>query len=153
MLFLKLSVYFGYIVPSGALIIINLAIIYKATKFDRAHKSNQDAPNVIIEAQGVRRKQEMTKTILIITFLYIVAAFPSNLVNGYFLLNVMNMDEGQLILNIVASVQFSYPAFNFFILYFSNKRFAHEIKELLSKFKNNSIGSSNNHVQTGSLHT
>lgn len=127
--------------------LVNFVIIYKATRFERRNRvlvvNVSKTPTAILEARGAKRKQEMTKTILIITFLFVVVSFPSFLVNCFFLFQVLTLEYGQLIMNLVCAIQYSYPAFNFFILYFSNKRFSLEVKNTIRSF----------HVSSNSVQT
>ena len=82
----------------------------------------------------------MTKTILIITFLFALTSLPSNVAIGYFYDELVDISEGQLIHNIVVGIQMTYPAFNLFILYFSNKLFAQNVKSII--FRAQSSGES-----------
>lgn len=130
----KWFVYFGYIVPYALLIIINSMIIYKATRFSRSQ-------NTTI-AHDERRKIQMTRTILVITFLYIGMSLPGAIVTGYFYGTIYSLTYGSLIINFLNAIQFSYPAYHFLILFFSNKLFAQEVKSFLSKMGNNSVSTS-----------
>ena len=54
------------------------------------------------------------------------------------------IDEGQRISDLVIGIHMSFPAFNFFILYFSNKRFSQEVKSIILRRRNNGENSLNN---------
>lgn len=129
--FKKILLYFGYIVPYTLLIALNSFIIYRATHYDRSHNATN------------RRKTEMTRTILILTFLFIFTSLPSTIITGYFYDSVAYLNIGQIVINLINGIQFSYPAFNFFILYFTNKLFADEFKAILSKIKGNQVSMMN----------
>ena len=79
----------------------------------------------------------MTKTILIITFLFVLTSLPSNVAIGYFNDQLSVINEGQLLYNILIGIQMSYPAFNLFILYFSNKLFAQSVKSIIFRAHSN----------------
>lgn len=64
------------------------------------------------------------------TSLFILTSLPSTIVTGYFYTNIVYQETGQMIVNLVNGIQYSYPAFHFFILYFTNKLFAKEVKHL-----------------------
>lgn len=122
--------------PFLSLILINCGIIYEATRYSRARRntSNVVAPLQSTEtASSMRKKAEMTRTILFITFLYILLSLPSAIVAGYFYNDIIVLNIGPMIITLVDNIQFSYPAFNFVILYFSNKLFAKEVKLLFSR--------------------
>ena len=100
--------------PVLSLLLVNLMIIWKATRFER-----------------------VSTTILIITFLFVLTSLPSNVAIGYFYDELVDISEGQLIHNIVVGIQMSYPAFNLFILYFSNKLFAQDVKSIIFRAHSN----------------
>ena len=118
--------------------LVNVLIIYKATKFSRSQVANLNAANNI---QSERKKTQMTKMILFLTFLYIVLAMPEKISNGYFFDYIYGLDYGHMIVIIIDSIQFSYSSFQIFILFMSNKQFAKEVKEIVLRVKNNSMSS------------
>lgn len=126
--------YFGFIVPYGILLVVNAMIIYKATQFSRAQKAD-----AALNSSKNRRKAQMTRMILFITFLYITLSFPGVIVTGYFFGIIYSHEAGSMIINLLNAIQFSYPALNFFILLFSNKLFAEEVKRLFLRLGNNSV--------------
>lgn len=125
--------YAGYIGPFVLLIIFNCGIIYEATKYSRRIRiqqaSQKAGPRLQITSNSLNKKAEMSKTILLVTFIYILIASPSAIYSGYFYADLVNTDYGPMINNIFDAIIFSYPAFNFFILYFSNKKFHKEVRE------------------------
>ena len=72
--------------------------------------------------------------ILLITSLFIVMSLPGAILTGFFYDQVILMENGQVLVNLINGVQFSYPAFNFLILLFSNKLFAQEVRFVFVKF-------------------
>ena len=130
-----MSVYIGFIIPTVSLVAVNLMIIWKATRFQRSQfisrlsKSTSDSNKT-----GVKRKREMTRTILVISFVFVFISLPANVIVGYYLGFMMSEQEGQLVFNLVVGLQMSYPAFNFFILFFSNKLFSQEVKSIAFDF-------------------
>lgn len=143
-------VYFGYIIPLGVLIILNLAIIFKATRFSRSQRQqNQQrrALSSIVSCLNNKRKLQMTRMILFITFLYVIISLPGIIVTGWLFVPIMSLDSGVLIVNSLNSVLFSYPALNFFTLLAINKLFAKEARstifELFKKPKRNPTASNN----------
>ena len=128
-----MTVYVALLLPSVSLIVVNSLIIWKATRFERVQNTRQ-----------MKRKREMTITILIITFLFVILSLPSNIVFGYFYSYLLVIDEGTMISDLVIGIHMSFPAFNFFILYFSNKRFSQEVKSIILRRRNNGENSLNN---------
>lgn len=134
--------YFGYIVPYGFLIVVNVLIIYKATSYERGQKS-VESHSKTTETRKNKRKAQMTRAILILTFIFIMATLPSTIITGYLYDEVIHLEIGQIIINLIDGIQFSYPAFNFFILFFSNKLFEEQVRNLLViKMKTNKISAS-----------
>lgn len=134
---MKISLYFGYIVPYCFLVLLNSAIIYKATQFERHQQPTT-------ETRSAKRKTQMTRMIVFITFLYIITSLPNTIITGYFYNPVVRLDVGQLIINLINGIHFSYPAFNFFILFFSNKLFAEEVKFMFCRGNRNRVFSVSN---------
>lgn len=120
--------------PYGILLISNSIIIYKATQFSRAQKAEASHTS-----SKNKRKTQMTRMIVFITFLYLVMSLPGVIVTGYFFNAIYALDAGPMLINLINAFQFSYPAFNFFILFFSNKLFAEEVKTLIFRLRNNAI--------------
>ena len=73
--------------------------------------------------------------ILLITSLFIAMSLPGAILTGFFYDQVIMLEFGQVIVNLINGIQFSYPAFNFVILFFSNKLFGQEVRALLGQFK------------------
>lgn len=114
-------------------------IIYKATRYERNQvESITSTPNSIANARTSKRKSEMTRTVIIITLLYILTSLPNTVVAGYFYFAIMELSTGQMIMNIINIVQMSYQTFNFFILFFSNRLFSEEVKTHFFKITNGS---------------
>lgn len=127
--------YFGFITPYALLVFSNLIIIYKATRFERVHNLDKGA----LESHSSKRKAEMTRTILFITFLYIIITLPDITITGYLLFRILELDYGSMLLTIISSIHFSYPALHFFILFFSNRLFAEEVKSFFLKKRQISV--------------
>lgn len=110
------------------MVIFNSLIIYKATQFQRAQRVSA-ASTSAAAAASIRRKAEMTRTVFTITVFYILSSIPNTIAAGYYL-SILQLPTGQMIANLSNGFQATYQAFNFFILYFSNKLFAKEVKSL-----------------------
>ena len=133
-------------IPYALLLIINSLIIFIATQFTRAQKAA--ATVAMGSVSGARRKAQMTRMILMITFLYIILSLPGAIVSGYFYNDIFALDHGTMLINLLNAIQFTYPACNFFILFFTNKLFAKEIKSVFSFNNRVSVSSrSNNSAQ------
>ena len=116
-------------------------IIWKATRFERVSTTQTAETNLAV----IRRKREMTKTILIITFLFALTSLPSNVAIGFFNEELISLRIlGQLLYNIFIGIQMTYPAFNLFILYFSNKLFAQAVKSIIFRVYSHGDSSLNN---------
>lgn len=122
-----MSVYFGEIVPIGVLIVLNCLLIYKSTRFN-----GTIAHQTACKQKSIKRKTEMTRTILLVTFIYAALVLPTSIVDEYFYSDIIDLDIGQMIICLICVIQFSYSSLNFFLLFFSNKLFAFEVKQLFS---------------------
>lgn len=131
--------YFGYIGPFALLLIVNSAIIFKATQFQRSQRVAAASSSSVAGSTSSKRKAEMTRTVYTITFFYIATTLPSSLVTGYYYGELIMLPTGQMIVNIVNAFQSIYQSCNFFVLYFTNKLFAKELKILLSGMRSNEI--------------
>lgn len=133
--------YFGYIGPFALLLIVNSAIIFKATQFQRSQRVAAVSSSLMAagSTSSSKRKAEMTRTVYTITFFYIITTLPSSLVAGYYYGEIIMLPIGQMVVNIVNAVQSIYQSCNFFVLYFTNKLFAKELKILLSGMRLNEI--------------
>ena len=112
-----------------------MLIIYKATRFSESNTNSNTHTNSASETQRNKRKTQMTRMILLITSLFIAMSLPGAILTGFFYDQVIMLEFGQVIVNLINGIQFSYPAFNFVILFFSNKLFAQELRSLLGQFK------------------
>jgi hypothetical protein len=106
-------------------------IIYKATQLSRSKK-----PTSPDEIKRAKKKHEMIKTIIFITLSYILLELPCFIFNGYFYSSIVGSDIGGIINSMSNNIEFSYPTFNIFILYASNKLFSKEINKLFGSIKN-----------------
>lgn len=113
------------------LVIINAMIIYEATRYDRSQQQQQQMQ----KSNSNKRKLEMSRSIVIITFSYILLTLPGAIINGYFYVTLTVYDYGQIIINFFGCISFTFPAFNFFTLFFTNKMFAKEFKSIFLAFK------------------
>lgn len=126
-------------IPYVLLMLLNLAIIFKATQYKRTQKKIKPTLS-LAETRSTRKKAEMTRSILIITFLYIFVTLPGTLVTGFFFNAMMSLEIGLLLLDLIDLLHFIYPALNFFILFFSNKLFCQEVKFIFVKGNRNQVG-------------
>lgn len=126
-------------IPYVLLMLLNLAIIFKATQYKRTQTKIKPALS-LSETRSTRKKAKMTRSILIITFLYIFVTLPGTLVTGFFFNEMMSLEIGLLLLDLIDLLHFIYPAFNFFILFFSNKLFCQEVKFFFVKGNRNQVG-------------
>ena len=120
---------------------VNLLIIYKATTYSRLHRTSIGVSTGSNFRSEVRKAQ-MTKMILFITFLYITLSMPNVIIAGYFFSYISSFYSGQMIINILNSIQFAYPSFHFFILYISNKQFANQVKAIVLRLRSSHMDSS-----------
>ena len=142
--------YFGYIAPAVILIIVNFFIIYKATEYSRSQKAMGNANSV--NAESEKKKAQMTKTILFLTFFYTVLQLPMQIYSGYIFFLVDQASPYYAMLNnVIIFVQSFYPTFHIFILFFSNNQFAKEVKQIFLKITINRVSTISRTQNTGNL--
>lgn len=112
-----------------------MLIILKATQYQRAQKAKGTATS-----KSDRKKSQMTKTILFLTFFYIALVLPDLLYIGYFCY-IIDFNYAKMMANLTNFIQFFFSSFSIFILYFSNKQFAKEVKMTIFRVKINQVSS------------
>ena len=137
--FIKLALYFGYLIPVGLLIIVNVMIIYKATQYSRAQKAIGNSNATLMQSE--KKKAQMTRMILFLTFFYIALTMPEQIFVAYIINNINLSYAISLIFTTINFIQFFYPSFHIFILLFSNKQFAIEVKEITFSIKSSRVAS------------
>jgi hypothetical protein len=126
------------IYPLSLMLIINCLIIYKATYFSRHHQFHQrHQSNFNLAQQKIsRRKTQMTRMTQSTTFILIIFILTGAIMEGYFIAKFSAIDMlGPAIINLIDDISFSFPAFNLFILLYSNKIFLAEFKTILFGFR------------------
>ena len=136
LIFFQFAIFFGFVAPACILLIVNVLIIFKATQYSRSH-GNTNAASLHSE----RKKAQMTKMILFLTFFHIALEAPNQLYFGYLYSLIDQITYGKLMANLFDFTQYFYPSFHIFILYFSNKQFASEVKEIIFRIKSGKVGS------------
>ena len=120
-----------------------MLIILKATHYERSQKANGNVNAANVHSD--RKKAQMTRTILFLTFFFIALALPDQLYFGYLYSIIDQNIYGTMMGNLMDFVQFFFSSFHIFILYFSNKQFAKEVKEIIFRFKSNRVSSTTGH--------
>ena len=135
----KFSIFFGFVTPASILLVVNVLIILKATHYERSQKAsgNVNATNM----HSDRKKAQMTRTILFLTFFFIALALPDQLYFGYLYSIIDQNLYGTMMGNLMDFIQFFFSSFHIFILYFSNKQFAKELNATIFRVKSNQVSS------------
>lgn len=116
----EIHLYLYSICPFTCLTLINAWLIY-ITVFSKMNK-------IGISEDSFKRKLNMTKTVLILNFQFIVLTLPSAIVSGFYYFDMIKTDIGTLALFLCDNLAFSFHSFSIFTLYLTNKRFKHELK-------------------------
>jgi hypothetical protein len=122
----------------GLLIIVNLLIIYKATQFSRSQAAIGNINATLM--QSAKKKAQMTKMILFLTFFYIALTLPEQIFVAYLVNNIDLTYISKMIFIVINFVQFLYPSFQIFTLIWSNKLFSQEVKEIIFRIKSSRVG-------------
>lgn len=116
-----------------------MLIILKATHYERSQKANGNVNATNMHSE--RKKAQMTRTILFLTFFFIALALPDQLYFGYLYSIIDQNFYGTMMGNLMDFVQFFFSSFHIFILYFSNKQFAKEVNATVFRVKSNQVSS------------
>ena len=113
-------------------------IIYKATQFSRSQAAVGNTNATLM--QSAKKKAQMTRMILFLTFIYIAVTLPEQIFVAYFVNNIDLTYISKMIFIVINFVQFLYPSFQIFILIWSNKLFSQEVKEIIFRIKSSRVG-------------
>lgn len=105
--------------------ILNFFLIYIVLESSR----KTVAPTAgLHQKQGLHRKVQMTKTIILMTLSFIVLTLPGAIVSGFYYLKLMSLDFGPLIINLCDDISFSFHSMTLFTLLYSNKAFFNQFQ-------------------------
>ena len=76
----------------------------------------------------------MTRTVIILTFLFIVCTLP-NAVKSIQFSKWKKTEEGKLLIALCTAIYSSYQSYSLFILYAFNSQFALELKRVINSIK------------------
>jgi len=108
------------LVPFILLITASALLIYEIQKKSAGRSVSQNRSD---------SQRALNKTVVSVTIVYIVITTPVAVVTSFLNSLLQSSGEiGNLIINIADSVSFSFHAFNFFILYLTNKRYSKEVR-------------------------
>ena len=113
-------------------------IIYKATQYSRAQKAIGNTNATLMQSE--KKKAQMTRMILFLTFFYIALTLPEQIFVAFIINNINISYISTMMFNITNFIQFFYPSFHIFILILSNKLFAQEVKETIFSIKSSRVG-------------
>ena len=119
------------ILPFSLIVVFNSLLIYTILKEKKRVSTMIDNSAYI---RHLKKKNKTTRTIVIITFLFILFSLPTASIqgNGYNLLNRTII--GKIIVHFFNLFSFFYQGLNFLMLYFTNKKFKREYKALYTKY-------------------
>ena len=115
------------IIPFGLLFMVNLFLIVFTCKLER----NSQTFNRIRK----RKQKKLTYTIIILTWLFILATLPYYVGTAYLYIEMQSSLIGKCIQNFLSILSFSYHSLNFVIFFVSNKIFLKETKEIVLGLK------------------
>jgi preprotein translocase subunit SecG len=110
-----------------AMNIFLIKIVIGSSMSSSAHQSSSGAPSSV---GNMKKKLQMTKTVIILTVLFIVLTLPGAVVSAYYNY-VIALESGRLIVLICDELTFSYHALGFVTLLYSNKQFFNQVKAIL----------------------
>jgi hypothetical protein len=135
------------IVPFVILLVFNILLILEVS----TSRVSQSSAN----SSSSRKKVQMSVTVIVLAVSFIVLTLPGAVISGFFFGTFIVTNEGYFLILLLDSITFSYHAFSFFILYFSNKKFSEVLKSfsslhIYSKFTTSIIKVSEKNIPTNS---
>jgi hypothetical protein len=127
-LFIYSVIPFGIIAFSNCALLLNLYVKYRGA-LANVHRI-EDPENLAEHRLSLRGWHQMNKIVILITFLFICFTLPLALASFYLEI-LLTTDTGQFFIIILDCVSFSFHGLNFFIIYFSNVIFRHEVDSVL----------------------
>ena len=112
--------------PFGILLLSNMVLIIRY-KYKHMKVANNQASN--------QRSNSMTRTVIFITLLFIIMTLPGALTSTFFYL-IVGIPNARLIPLVTTSLSSSYHAYSLVLLFFTNRKFAQQLRAL---FKNPQI--------------
>ncbi|CAF1044319.1 unnamed protein product [Brachionus calyciflorus] len=123
----EIHLYLFSIVPFTCLIIINSILIYTAV-ISKKRK-------IGLTNEAIRKKYNMTKTILILTIQFIILTLPSSIISRFFYVTLIKTRVGTIVIFVCDNFSFSFNSLNILTLYLSNKKFNEELRFIFKRKK------------------
>ncbi len=149
----KLHLFMYFFLPSLALVISNLTLIFSMKKQLKMVYYNKHVSFVLITRTSrntssgsntgsgrnsrsfvVMRTNQLSvnKTLCLDSLLFIFMTLPTSIVS-FFFVELMKTPEGQLVISLADSISLTFNAFNIFVYVLLNKVFRHEFKNFFGK--------------------
>lgn len=113
------------VVPFIVLLIVNFLLVRKIMSRKKIHLSISNVTN----EKKSRKNDRINRTVLLLTFLFILMTLPSASAS-FFFTTLVTSDFGLFLIVLFNCISFSYHGFNFIFMAFSNKIFFEEYKKL-----------------------
>jgi hypothetical protein len=115
------------LIPFAIMMIFNSLIIYKTFKMSRnLNRNNLQSVNAF------RKKQQMTISLLIVTFIFLIMSLPNTIYFGFF----SDYNKNGKLSVLLDHIGFMHHSTLFFSLYFTNNYFRRAISILRSNSSN-----------------
>jgi hypothetical protein len=118
--------------PFCALLIINILLIYHS-KASRNRLSNTTVAVTTVNIQIVQKKNEIKSmgiTIILLTFVFLLATLPRSIIVTFFLDTATQDRFAFYLTRLLDSFSTAYHSFNFLALLITNKKIASECKKI-----------------------
>lgn len=115
-------------VPFVLLAILNFLLVYTVLSASKSTVETEHTGGVH-NSFGMKRKLQMTKTIIILTITFIVLTLPGAIVSAYYN-DIIATEAGDMLINMSDNISFSFHALGFLTLFLSNKQFSAQVKSM-----------------------
>lgn len=107
-------------IPGGIMLVFNILLI-KTTLLPSRRVGSK--PMNSSDVNAARKKKNLTVSLLVVTFAFIIQTYPATVGFGYMSDYLFTLDHGQLTLNILDYFAFSYHVSMFFFTFVSHRKF------------------------------
>ena len=115
------------VLPFTLIAVFNFVIV------STIYLKNKNMSTIRNQSDNVRRSKKqnkITRTIVIITFLYIVFSLPTASIQGEVYALLDSTIIGRFFITLFNFLSFFYQASNFFLLFLTNKQFSKEVRNI-----------------------
>lgn len=98
------------------------------------YEINKKTGNVTISVQRQASRKSLNKTVVMLALLFIIMTSPGAVVTSFLNSYLQTTGVGNIVIIFCDCITFGFHAFNFIVLFVTNKRFKEEVKNFFRKY-------------------